>query len=222
MGYSPGVRYSPAHFDLVARMRGRLGASPVISYMGGSAERAGDVFLTARPVNFRNSIAATRQTIDIMRSLVWGSVGTPIIHRAAGAVRQMARMGNEPLANALHRWVRMNINYVPDESLVEQGAEGRELLIAPNVLLAMNPAEGDCDDFSMAAAAIAASLGLSVKFVAVALEQENPTRYSHIFIQVLDNIGPNGEKDWVTLDCSHGMWAGWEVGNQLARYEQGL
>jgi hypothetical protein len=153
-----------------------------------------------------------------MKGLVWGSVGTPIIHRASGIVRKESIASNELLSVALHRWVRMNINYVPDEVLVEQGAEGRELLIAPNVLLAMNPAEGDCDDFSMVAAAIATSLGMAVRFVAVALEKNNPNRYSHIFIQVKDNVGPNGEKDWVTLDCSHGLWAGWEVQGQLQRY----
>jgi hypothetical protein len=146
-----------------------------------------------------------------MRSLVWGSIGTPIIHNAADEVRGMARGNGEPLSMAIHRWVRMHINYVPDEALVAQGSEGRELLIAPNVLLAMQPAEGDCDDFSMVAAAIATSLNMPVKFVAVALEPNNPGRYSHVFVRVLDCVGEQGQKDWITLDCSHGMWAGWDV-----------
>lgn len=209
------MRTLPAHSDLIGLMRGRLAGVPIISYIGAGS----DVTLKGYPTNFRHSAAATRQTIDLMKGLVWGSVGFPIIHRAADQVRQMANSGNELLSSALHRWVRMNVNYVPDEMLVEQGAEGRELLIAPNVLLAMHPAEGDCDDFSMVAAAIATSLGLSVKFVAVALEANNPNRYSHIFIQVLDHIGPNGEKDWITLDCSHGIWPGWEVAGQFNRYE---
>ena len=199
-------------------MRDRLTGVPIISYIGAGS----DVVLKAQATNFRRSYSATVQTIALMRGLVWGSVGTPIIHRASATVRKNANASNELLSVALHRWVRMNINYVPDEVLVEQGAEGRELLIAPNVLLAMNPAEGDCDDFSMVAAAIATSLGMAVRFVAVALEKNNPNRYSHIFIQVLDNVGPNGEKDWVTLDCSHGLWAGWEVTGQLHRHEIGL
>lgn len=208
------MRYTPAHTDLVTRMRDRLTGVPIISYIGAGS----DVVLKAQSVNFRRSYSATVQTIALMKSLVWGSVGTPIIHRASSIVRKNANASNELLSVALHRWVRMNINYVPDEVLVEQGSEGRELLIAPNVLLAMNPAEGDCDDFSMVAAAIATSLGMAVRFVAVALEKNNPNRYSHIFIQVKDNVGPNGEKDWVTLDCSHGLWAGWEVQGQLQRY----
>jgi len=212
------VRTLPAHTDLVTRMRDRLTGVPIISYIGAGS----DVVLKAQATNFRRSYSATVQTIALMRGLVWGSVGTPIIHRASATVRKNANASNELLSVALHRWVRMNINYVPDEVLVEQGAEGRELLIAPNVLLAMNPAEGDCDDFSMVAAAIATSLGMAVRFVAVALEKNNPNRYSHIFIQVLDNVGPNGEKDWVTLDCSHGLWAGWEVTGQLHRHEIGL
>ena len=195
-------------------MRDRLTGVPIISYIGAGS----DVVLKAQATNFRRSYSATVQTIALMRGLVWGSVGTPIIHRASATVRKNANASNELLSVALHRWVRMNINYVPDEMLVDQGAEGRELLIAPNVLLAMNPAEGDCDDFSMVAAAIATSLGMAVRFVAVALEKNNPNRYSHIFIQVRDNVGPNGEKDWVTLDCSHGLWAGWEVTGQLQRY----
>jgi len=208
------VRTLPAHTDLVTRMRDRLTGVPIISYIGAGS----DVVLKAQATNFRRSYSATVQTIALMRGLVWGSVGTPIIHRASATVRKNANASNELLSVALHRWVRMNINYVPDEMLVDQGAEGRELLIAPNVLLAMNPAEGDCDDFSMVAAAIATSLGMAVRFVAVALEKNNPNRYSHIFIQVRDNVGPNGEKDWVTLDCSHGLWAGWEVTGQLQRY----
>ena len=199
-------------------MRGRLAGVPIISYIGADS----DVVLKGYPTNFRHSAAATRQTIDLMKGLVWGSVGFPIIHRAASQVRSMANAQGELLSSALHRWTRMNVNYVPDEMLVEQGAEGRELLIAPNVLLAMNPAEGDCDDFSMVAAAIAASLGMAVKFVAVALEANNPERFSHIYIQVLDRVGPNGEKDWITLDCSHGIWPGWEVGGQFNRYEVAL
>lgn len=208
------MRYTSAHTDLVTRMRDRLAGVPIISYIGAGS----DVVLKAQSTNFRRSYSATVQTIDLMKSLVWGSVGTPIIHRASSIVRKNANASNELLSVALHRWVRMNINYVPDELLVEQGTEGRELLIAPNVLLAMNPAEGDCDDFSMVAAAIATSLGMAVRFVAVALEKNNPNRYSHIFIQVKDNVGPNGEKDWVTLDCSHGLYAGWEVSGQLQRY----
>ncbi len=209
------MRYTPAHSDLIERMRGRLAGVPIISYIGGGS----DVSLRAYPTNFRRSSAATEQTIGIMKRLVWGSVGMPIVHRAASQVRGMANRQNELLSVALHRWVRLNVQYVPDETLVEQGAEGRELLIAPNVLLAMNPAQGDCDDFSMVAAAIATNLGMRCRFVAVALEKDNPTRYSHIFIQVEDNVGPNGEKDWVTLDCSHGLYAGWEVQGQFNRYE---
>lgn len=154
-----------------------------------------------------------------MRGLVWQSIGKPIIHRSASTIRASANANNQLLSVELFRWVKRNVNYVPDEALIDQGMEGRELLIAPDVLLAMNPAEGDCDDFSMVAASLAIQLGMKAKFIAVALERDSPERFSHIFMAVEDTIGPNGKKDWISLDCSHGPYAGWETDGQYRRME---
>lgn len=218
------MRTSPAHTDFIATAKRRLVGQSVISYI--AAKNTGiegpgtapTLVLRAYPANFRNSPEATRRTMLLMQSLIWGSVGMPIIHRASTIVRASAIASNELLNAALFRWVRMNLVFKPDEELIAQGHEGRELLIAPDVLLQMNPAEGDCDDFSMVTAAVAISLNMRVKLVAVALEPHNPGRYSHIFTQVLD-CDETGRQFWVTLDCSHGLYAGWEVQGQLARVE---
>lgn len=215
---------APAHSDLIRLAQDRLrhgnGASvadSVISYMHTSG--TAPYRLESYRTNFRNSPEATRRTIELMKSLVWGSVGFPIIHRAAAQVRTAANREGIALSVALHRWVRCNLVYRQDEELVKQGTEGRELLIAPNVLLAMNPAEGDCDDFSMTTAAIAISLGMKVKFIAVATEPMAPWRYSHIYVAVRDWVGDGTQQDWIPLDCSHGQWAGWETNRQYQRYE---
>lgn len=209
------MRTTPAHSDLIARLAPRLGgssAASIISYR----DTAGQSLFALRgyATDFRNSPEATRRTFELMRGLVWAAQGKPTIYNAARAVRAMANQQNEPLVVALFRWVKMNVGYMPDEEQIEQGREGRELLIAPDLLLAMNPALGDCDDFSMVVAAIAIQLGLRVKFVAVALEGENPSRYGHVYTQVLDAVGENGmgPKQWVSLDCSHGPWVDWHVG----------
>ena len=215
---------APAHDDLIALAQSRLApasGAPVISYIGGSEQgqsQGRTATLKGYQTNFRNSPEATRRTIELMRGLVWGAVGTPIIHRAAGQVRKIANAQNISLSSAIHQWTKLNLVYRPDEELLEQGTEGRELLIAPNLLLAMNPAEGDCDDFSMVSACLAVSLGMKAKFIAVATEQDNPGRYSHIYIAVLDWVAL-GQQEWIPLDCSHGKWPGWETERQFLRYE---
>lgn len=206
---------SPAHFALAERMGAASTASSIIRYIG-----AGGLKLESYGTNFRDSAEATRRTCEIMARLVWAGVGMPSVAAGADAIRAASWASGEPLAVELHRWVKTHVRYVPDEEQLEQGDYGRELLIAPELLLRMEDPKGDCDDFTMVVCCLAISLGMKAKFVAVALEPEQPERFSHIFAMVLDKI--DGVWQWVNIDASHGWCAGWEIDGQFMRYEREL
>ena len=77
---------------------------------------------------------------------------------------------------------------------------------------------GDCDDFSMALAALLATQGISTKFCTVAADERAPDQFSHVYcVAYLD-----GERS--PLDASHGKrlgWGlGWEVPNRWGKREE--
>jgi transglutaminase-like putative cysteine protease len=70
---------------------------------------------------------------------------------------------------------------------------------------------GDCDDFSMYLACLLRAHGIPCKFVTVAADAADPTRYSHVYVAAY----PGGRR--VALDASHGPYAGWEVENKYGK-----
>lgn len=72
-------------------------------------------------------------------------------------------------ARAVHGWVRDNVRYVRDIAGVET------LHTAPRLLV---DRAGDCDDKSILIAALLASIGHRVRFVAVGF---GPRGYSHVY-----------------------------------------
>lgn len=73
---------------------------------------------------------------------------------------------------------------------------------------------GDCDDYSMYAAALLLNLGVPVSFVTLAADDANPTRYSHVYLAAY----PGGER--IALDVSHGQYPGWEAPNRYGKREE--
>lgn len=65
---------------------------------------------------------------------------------------------------------------------------------------------GDCDDFSMYAAALLTALGIECAFCTVAAAGSNPGQYSHVYVVAY----PDGQR--VPVDSSHGDYCGWEYG----------
>ena len=78
----------------------------------------------------------------------------------------------------------------------------------------------NCDDLSMALAALLLSVGIGpVRFKVIAADPENPEGFSHVYLQVamptshnqMAGLGDTGEVEWVSLDPSPpGVGFGWE------------
>lgn len=175
------------------------------------------------PTATYNTYEATRQTIEIMRRLTVGAGGYANVQRLAAGL-----VGNTPqvltqnqeigLIGRLWDWITEHVRLVEDERLVQQGVDGRELLISPEVLLSMPEPQGDCDDFSMLTAAVLKLWGYEVRFVTSAADVTQPNMYSHVWVRV--RLKMSGE--WLDMDCSHGPWLGWNVITALSRPDVGL
>lgn len=163
-----------------------------------------------------NSDIATARTIERMRAIVDED-------RRHSSIIRLARelCGGRPgveCVEAVHRWVRDRVVFVQDSELaaplgfVEPGLA--EVLVRPVHLLRMPQPMGDCDDFSMLAAAILRAAGIDVSFATVGADKDSPDRYSHVY--VVAHL-PEGD---VPVDASHGRYAGWEAPNLYGKFRE--
>jgi len=90
-------------------------------------------------------------------------------------------------ANKLFTWVKKNIRWTRD-------VDGVETIQSPERTLDWK--FGDCDDLSTLLAALALSIGIPVKFRAIAADTSRPNSFSHVY--VLLNV--NGQ--WIPADPS--------------------
>jgi len=150
--------------------------------------------------------AFTAQTIERMAELA-GAAST------TSAVRQMALQAaagfssQASQAGGIWKWIRARVHFQTDEQTARPIAadpENTEVLIPPEHLLRMARPAGDCDDFSMLAAAMLMSLGIPSSFRTVAADPSSD-RYSHVYVVAHTAEGR------LPLDCSHGPFPGWEV-----------
>jgi hypothetical protein len=93
-----------------------------------------------------------------------------------------------------------------------------EVLIRPvDVSLAIASGQrvkGDCDDFSQYAACLLWALQVPCVFVTVAADTKYPNVYSHVYVASYQD----GERK--VLDCSHGLFSGWEVPNRFGKLKE--
>ena len=78
---------------------------------------------------------------------------------------------------------------------------------------------GDCDDFSMWAASILYCMRVPCSFVTVAGDPEEPSRYSHVYVAA-QVTKPQGKKERVPIDASHGRFPGDEVPNRYGKRKE--
>ena len=77
----------------------------------------------------------------------------------------------------------------------------------------------DCDGYTLYGACLLHALGVPVKLVTVSADEQEPERYSHIYV-VAYPAGEAGPR--VPLDFSHGPAPGWECPNTGRLREWGL
>ncbi len=123
----------------------------------------------------------------------------------------------DPATIAADCWafVRGRIQFVNDE-VTAQPFTGMfrdgivETLVRPRDMSAMQGKRtGDCDDFSMYLAALLTANNIPCKFVTLAADPADPSRYSHVYVAAYID----GQR--LPLDASHGPHAGWEAPNKF-------
>jgi len=150
--------------------------------------------------------AFTAQTIERMVEYAGAAATSPIVRQAAlAAAAGFSSQASQ--AGAIWKWIRERIRFQTDEDTARPIAadpENTEVLIPPDHLLRMARPAGDCDDFSMLAAAMLMSLGIPASFRTVAADPASD-RYSHVYVVAHTAEGR------LPMDCSHGRFPGWEV-----------
>lgn len=136
--------------------------------------------------------AGVRRTLVEMSNIVKTYKKNPIVRELAlRLVQDVAQKNWRGEVNAIFLFVRDRIRYVKDIA-------GVETLHTPVELLRLR--QGDCDDKSILAASLLASIGHPTRFVAAGFVDDN---YSHVFCQT--KIGGK----WVTLET---IMEGWPLG----------
>jgi hypothetical protein len=113
------------------------------------------------------------------------------------------------LAAAAWWWCKVYVKFVHHELILRQrlGEAGHlQGLIAPEILIRMDPPEGDCAIFSECLGAFLTVYGIPFEWVTVAVNPNEPDIYSHVFIY---GVMPDGSR--LPLDASHGDYPGWQV-----------
>jgi hypothetical protein len=175
------------------------------------------ISVQAVPTNPIDTDISTVDTIHQMIAIAKVSSHSPaIIHVVDSLLYNLPKNpSNLDLVRAIFWWIKNHVKFVSDESILgsELGYKdlNQELLIPADTLLHMTQPMGDCDDFSMLVASFMLCIGVPVWYVAVAVDQEQPWRFSHVYCKVL----VDGES--IPFDASHGKQLGWETKNQVFR-----
>lgn len=154
--------------------------------------------------------AGTAVTVGMMANIIRASAAHPVVRQET--LRALAGLPHgadrRQRAQALFWHLKRRIRFVDDHALVQAAlGEGvyTEGLIAPERLLTMPEPRGDCDDYSMALAAMLAAAGVPVELVTIAADGARPAEFSHVYVQAVLEDGSR-----FPLDASHGPAPGWE------------
>ncbi len=172
---------------------------------------------------YEDTDRATRQTVEKMCELIRASIGDPqadptLQNIAADIKRRYCWNSCDPgaLAFGVFWWVKHHITFRSDEGTMFQIGERnqQDLLIRPDILVKMEKPSEDCDGFTMLTAALLTILQVPVVIATVAVDLDDPTRWSHVFLCAI----VNGRV--MPLDTSHGNAPGWMVPrNRINRWQ---
>lgn len=180
------------------------------------------IAVQSTPVSPIDNDSSTFQTIEQMIALARASTSDPMVCGVvAGIMDKLPRdASNVDIVRGIFWWVKNNVAFREDEEagVSELGWNDpyQELLISPSLLIRMPHPMGDCDDFSMLLAALLICAKIPVSFVAIACDEEEPTRWSHVYCRAF----PDGKS--IVLDASHGSYPGWETGQVKFRRAEWL
>jgi hypothetical protein len=152
------------------------------------------------------------QTIHRMRRHVIEDSRSAPIQRDAAAIQAQ---GGDPISDTFW-WVKDRVGFRQDEQLAApvwrgdgdpvDGGQVVEVLIRPRDLAQMDRPLEDCDGFASYGPALLRAQGIDCKFVTVAADRRDPSRFSHVYAACTDP--KTGQR--VSVDASHGPYPGWE------------
>lgn len=119
--------------------------------------------------------AGARQTLNTMRRIVNTAIMQPrTVEVAHRIVRFLPARSYNQMACAIRDFVAQHFHFVPDPI-------GVELVRTPEYMLrqleTLGYMSGDCDDAAVIVAALAKSVGIEVKFIAVGFAATGPLRH---------------------------------------------
>jgi transglutaminase-like putative cysteine protease len=124
-------------------------------------------------------------TVRVMRDIARHFQSNLLVREKAGALTQhLPQKAWAQQVEALHRYVRDGIRYLPDP-------EDVELVQTP--VVTMDIEHGDCDDKATLLAALLKSIRHPVRFQAVGYE---PGKFSHVYVET--RIGDR----WIPLETT--------------------
>lgn len=166
-----------------------------------------------------------RQTLNVMRGKVAEDAANP---QFLSRVRNLIPVSDQ-VEEAKKIWAHTRngirfqrdeitgagINGIPEEEVVET-------IIRPVDManfMDQGNAVGDCDDFSMYAAACLKALGIPCTFVTTAADARDPGQFSHVYVVAYPMDPRTGGRVRMPIDASHGEYAGWET-QGYGRYQE--
>lgn len=178
------------------------------------------IVTTVTPTSPVDNDRSTFETVQQMIALARDAASKPAINHVVSSLLLSLSKKNPSdmdLVRAIYWWVKGRVRFREDESILVEDMGWvdpyQELLISPEILIRMSQPEGDCDDFSMLLASLLVAAKIPVWFVAVAVDEREPWRWSHIYCKVF----LKDERKLITLDASHGTYPGWETSREKFR-----
>jgi hypothetical protein len=163
--------------------------------------------------DLKDQNAGTRRTLQRMGEIIRKEANAPLVLDACkyAGILSGSRLQR---AQGCWEWIAQYVRFQSDEPILNRlGFEqALDLLIEPSLLLTMPAAAGDCDCQELLAGAMLTRVGVPVELVATKSDEDDRDRWSHVFLQVVLEDGRR-----YTIDCSHGLYPGWEVPRQYAR-----
>ena len=154
------------------------------------------------------------ETISLMAKYVREDAGTPELRR--DLEEALALRPDLDAIDATYWYVKQKLGFLRDE---DQARPLAGYVNGDVIAVLIRPVDmselcrdgkcrrtGDCDDYSMYAAALLRTAGVDVKFATVKADPFQPDRDSHVYV-----VAYCKRRGRMPLDVSHGLYPGWEV-----------
>lgn len=164
------------------------------------------------PLTSDGQVSATVR--QMIRYVVEDCTHPLIVEDAANALRE----GNGDPVLGAYRFAKRHIRFQQDAKTGAFDRDCVEVLVRPVDVALMHRqglnVVGDCDDFSMYVAALLRANFVPCFFVTAAVDANDPTVYSHVYVAAYPRSGR------VAVDASHGKFCGWEVPNLFGKVRE--